>query len=349
MRQATTALEDRRDPSFDRRSYAEQRLFALSPFNLWITTALIYATAVGAYALAVRIDGAPWLVKAPGGWAIEYPARLALVLPLIVCAALALQRYSRLRELAESEAFARALRPGFTAAASFALPRLRLFTAIGAAVGGLSIVWLAVSAPLALAGRPASFLWFTLIAVILGASFFRGFALTQAGTRHTRRLVQQGLEIDLLRIERLYPFGRVAARFSLIWFGVCAATLLLFASTGFSLFTAGIVVGCALLGLWVFFSTLALVHHRIRREKAAELDRLRAEIAGACARLAEPAQAARLPALLALEARIAAAPEWPFDQTILVRLGASSLILTIPWFGQAIAGAVVQHFGDMGH
>jgi hypothetical protein len=28
-----------------------------------------------------------------------------------------------------------------------------------------------------------------------------------------------------------------------------------------------------------------------------------------------------------------------------VRLGASALILTVPWFGQAFAGLVVEHFG----
>jgi hypothetical protein len=37
----------------------------------------------------------------------------------------------------------------------------------------------------------------------------------------------------------------------------------------------------------------------------------------------------------------------PFDQTILVRVGASALILTVPWFGQAIAGVMVEHLGQL--
>jgi hypothetical protein len=47
--------------------------------------------------------------------------------------------------------------------------------------------------------------------------------------------------------------------------------------------------------------------------------------------------------LLAYEARIEAVPEWPFDQTTLYRVCASALILTVPWFGQAIAGYVIEH------
>lgn len=42
-------------------------------------------------------------------------------------------------------------------------------------------------------------------------------------------------------------------------------------------------------------------------------------------------------------------PEWPFDQTTLARVTASSLVLTIPWFGQAFAGAVVARFSDLIH
>jgi hypothetical protein len=53
--------------------------------------------------------------------------------------------------------------------------------------------------------------------------------------------------------------------------------------------------------------------------------------------------AARLQSLLAYEARIAAAPEWPFDQTTILRVGVSALILTVPWFGQAIAQFAVDH------
>ncbi len=53
--------------------------------------------------------------------------------------------------------------------------------------------------------------------------------------------------------------------------------------------------------------------------------------------------AQRLHGMLAYEKRISDAPEWPFDQSTLVRVGASALILTVPWFGQAIAQYAVEH------
>ena len=125
---------------------------------------------------------------------------------------------------------------------------------------------------------------------------------------------------------------------------------LLFASSGFTLYTAALLLGCAAMGLWVFVGTLTQVHHRIREVKAAELERLRAEITSLVQRSGDdPAAAQKLTGLLAFEARISAAPEWPFDQTIVVRLGVSSLILTVPWFGQAFAGAVVEHMGKILH
>ncbi len=50
---------------------------------------------------------------------------------------------------------------------------------------------------------------------------------------------------------------------------------------------------------------------------------------------------------LAYEKRISDAPEWPFDQTTAVRVVASALILTVPWFGQAVAASLVDHFGHI--
>ena len=53
--------------------------------------------------------------------------------------------------------------------------------------------------------------------------------------------------------------------------------------------------------------------------------------------------AAQLHGMLAYEKRISDAPEWPFDQSTLVRVGAYILIPTVPWFGQAIVQYFVEH------
>jgi hypothetical protein len=57
---------------------------------------------------------------------------------------------------------------------------------------------------------------------------------------------------------------------------------------------------------------------------------------------------ARLSGMLAYEKRIMDAPEWPFDQSTLVRVGASALIVTVPWFGQAVAAYLIEHLGHIG-
>ncbi|WP_372783653.1 hypothetical protein [Phenylobacterium sp.] len=326
--------------------YAEQALFATSPFNLWLTSALLYAAMIGAYGLAALVDRAPWLMREGPGAMLDYRARLALVLPLIICSNLGLQRFSRLGEVADAPAFARALRPGVRWQPEFPMQRLRWFTLVGVVVG-LAIVAIASSqGASAIPSRPATFVWFCVTSSLLGALFFRGLVLTRAGARHTRQVIEEDLQIDLLRIELLYPWGRSAVRTSLVWFTVCASALLLFVSTGMTLFTIVTLVACAVMGLWVFVGTMSQMHRQIRIAKTAELDSLRTEITVTKDRLAaDPAAAPRLQSLLAYEARIAAAPEWPVDQTMLVRVGVSSLILTVPWFGQAFAGMVVTHLG----
>lgn len=332
------------------RSYAEQQLFDISPFNLWITTALLFATLTAAYALSAGVDGVGWIVRERTGPALDHNARVALVLSLIVCSILGLQRYSRFRDLADAPAFALALKPGVNWAPQFSTVRLRLFTAAGAIIGGACMVAFMATRQGPDARHIAISVWFFVVAVLLATLFFRGLVLTGAAARHTRSVIRTGLQIDLLKIDRLYPWGRAAARTSLIWFTVSAATLLLFASSGFTLYTAAVLLGCAAIGLWVFVGTLGLVHHEIRQAKAAELDSLRSEIAALRRAMQTDATAgARLHGLLAYEARIEAAPEWPFDQTILVRLGVSTLILAVPWFGQAVAGLVVENAGKVLH
>ncbi len=331
-------------PRGPRPSYFEQRLFELSPFGVWLTAGLVYAALIGAFALTALVDARPWLVQSAGGVVLDDRARIALVLAFIVCAVLALQRYSRLKDDEDAPAMARVLgRCADWQPQGFSPRRLQAMTAAG--------VVISLAASLLLLPRdhvrsdPASSAWFAGASVLLGVLFFRGIELTRVGSSHTAKAVRS-LEVDLLRVDQLYPWGRAAVRTSLIWFTVSAATTLLFASNGLTLYMVFILVACAAIGVWVFVGTLSMVHRRIRLVKAAALEDIRTEIADLKARLhADAGAPAKLQALLAYEGRIAAAPEWPFDQTILVRLCASALILTVPWFGQALAGLVVEHIG----
>ncbi len=333
-------------PRGARSSYFEQRLFELSPFGVWLTAGLIYLALVGAFAVAALGNGRPWIVQSAAGVMLDDRARIALVLAFIITAVLALQRYSRIKDDQDAPAMARILGPDADwAPQGFSPRRLQAATAVGFVIS--------LTASLLLLPRdharsdPASSVWFAGASVLLGVLFFRGIELTRMGSRQAADAVRD-LKVDLLRVDQLYPWGRAAVRTSLIWFTVSAASILLFASNGLTLYMAIVLVACAAIGVWVFVGTLSLVHRRIRLVKAAALEDIRTEIADLKARLhADAGAPAKLQALLAYEGRIAAAPEWPFDQTILVRLCASALILTVPWFGQAIAGLVVEHVGKV--
>jgi len=191
-------------------------------------------------------------------------------------------------------------------------------------------------------------IWTSLATTLLIMSFARGVALSRTGGDSMRRTVEDELIVDLLRIDRLSVIGRSASRLSLLWFTISAATLLIFIGGGITGFTVSLMVACAAMGVWVFVVTMEQVHRKIRAVKAVELERLRSEIDGLRARASSETDAAvKLYGLLAYETRITAAPEWPFDQTTLVRVGASALILTVPWFGQAIAAYVVDHLSHI--
>jgi hypothetical protein len=97
----------------------------------------------------------------------------------------------------------------------------------------------------------------------------------------------------------------------------------------------------------MFVSIMSRIHRQIVAAKATELEHVRCQIDAMRAAMTTNDHAAtRLHGLLAYEKRISDAPEWPFDQTTLMRVGASALIVTVPWFGQAIVQYLVEHLGQ---
>jgi hypothetical protein len=323
----------------DRTAYFEQRLFVLSPFGTWGTAAAIFALLMGSYVLAAVCDGA-----VPAGQA----TRLALVLSLLLTAILSVQRAVRLRQRADTPALARVLKGGLAQATELGrlTPRetyLRLATAAGVLIG------IGFDDLLYFRGLPVENLWirlwFSLITLVMVVTFTRGAELTRAGSAGTGEVIRNDLIVDLLRIEDLAVWGRNAARFAIIWFTISAFACLLFISSSVTVFTIALLLGCLIIGTIVFFAMMLGIHHRIRTDKHGELERVRSDIDRLKDKAAaDPVAATCLQGLLAYEARIAAVQEWPFDQTTLLRLGASAMILTVPWFGQAVAAYLVDHF-----
>jgi hypothetical protein len=85
------------------------------------------------------------------------------------------------------------------------------------------------------------------------------------------------------------------------------------------------------------------VHERLRDAKRQELGWLRAEITRSsdALRRGDAAGAAQLPALLAWESRVVAAPEWPFDTSTWLRFALFLLVPLGSWLGGAIAERMV--------
>lgn len=161
------------------------------------------------------------------------------------------------------------------------------------------------------------------------------------------RLAAAIVQLDLLDTTPLRSFARQGLRRAFYWAGGSSIASLL----GLDLTHFGPLL--AILALTLGLASFALldpvrvVRARIRSAKRAELERLRQRIRDERSELLTRSHraseaAARLPGLLAYEARIASVSEWPFDASTLIRFGALSLLATGSWLG----GAVVERLLD---
>jgi hypothetical protein len=329
----------------DRKAYLEQRLFVFSPFSTFWTTLLIFAVLFGLYAIAAASSGVAIVARYGHIFGPSNSGRFALLFSLLIATVLGIQRYARKGERADFLAHAAVLKGGIADAQQVTgltpgAAKLGRATVTGIVVG-VALCWTLVppSPPLQ---TLATYLWFCAVTIIISVLFARGVSLTRGGARGMRETIASDLIVDLLRIDRLSVIGRSAARSALVWFVISAVVFLFFIGGGLSVFTIVLLVGCAAMGVWIFVATMETVRRKIRAAKAVELERIRTEIDAVRATPDE-----RLEGLLAYEARITAVREWPFDQTTLVRVGASVLILAVPWFGQAVAAFAVERFADI--
>src|SRR5690606_17069849 len=130
------------------------------------------------------------------------------------------------------------------------------------------------------------------------------------------------------------------------WFlGTSIATLLVIDSGTWGIVAA---VNSVTLAIGVFSLLLPSrgVHESLRAARARELRRVRGELDQLRARIltarSDAAEAARMQALLAWEARVVAMPVWPFDTPTVVRF---LLILLVPlgsWLGGALVERLVE-------
>jgi hypothetical protein len=149
--------------------------------------------------------------------------------------------------------------------------------------------------------------------------------------------------VQLGDIAPLAPFARAGLRLALLWFVGTSLASLLLVDAGAPVLVASILVVTTAIAVASLLAPSRGVHERLRDAKQQELGWLRAEIvrASAALRSGDAPGAAQLPALLAWESRVVAAPEWPFDTSTWLRFALFLLVPLGSWLGGAIAERMV--------
>jgi hypothetical protein len=331
----------------------EQLLFARSPFGFLTTVLIVFVLMFASFYAIASAEHVAVLRHLGPGFLFTDASWPALVLSLLCTAALAMQRYARVAEARDAPAYAAILTGGMASALN-----VTSTTPLEARFGRATLLGLLSGIVIAIIVRvgetseghvipPFTMAWYAAATVLLMVLFMRGAEQTRAGNRSYGRVLNAELKIDLLRTDRLAVLGRSAARTALIWFVISAVACLFFINGDLNWLTALLCVSCAAMGGGMFVSVMSRIHKQIVAAKSAELEHIRCQVEAMRAAMPDDAQAAqKLHGLLAYEKRISEAPEWPFDQTTLVRVVASAFILTVPWFGQAVAAFVVERLTE---
>jgi flagellar biosynthesis protein FliQ len=330
----------------------EQQFFERSPFGTFTTAAIVFLLLFGSFLAVGVLQGVPMFDSAEYPLVISPVAWSALALSLSCCAALAMQRYARKWEALDFASYANILTGGLASASIVTSIAVR-----GARLGRATLLGIVIGLLISILVRYTeireghllhwgAMVWFAISSTLLSVLFARGVEQSRAGSKAYGEILKAELKIDLLRIDKLAVLGRSAARVALIWFVVSAVACLFFVSGDLNWLTIGLIVSCAAMGIGMFAGNMLRIHRQIIAAKNVELERIRRQIDPLREKMHdEPGAATRLPGLLAYEKRIADAHEWPFDQSTLVRLGASAFILVVPWIGRAAAEYLIDHFG----
>lgn len=221
--------------------------------------------------------------------------------------------------------------------------RLRVATGIGALIGLMVLPATSGDAAVLLRAREwdARAVWGILTSALLFALMGRAAYESVVDGRLLGWITREIGEINLLDRHALEPFARRGLRRAFFWVGGSTIASLLALDVQRLWPLLSVLAGTLLLGTLAFLEPARSVRARLREAKQEELARVRSEIVRgkeAALRSAGGGEAARLPGLLAYEARIEAVREWPFDTPTLVRFAALALLATASWLG----GAVVE-------
>lgn len=184
--------------------------------------------------------------------------------------------------------------------------------------------------------------------VALWAMMVQTGSLLVANARLFARLGRAAVRVEVLALEKLRPFGTAAMRPMLLIMALLAAYPLMLLGAGGLEATAAIgPAATALLALAAVWVPLRGVAGRIRAARTQRLAQLDAAIAAAAQvadRHGAPTDPARLEALLALRARVQAAPSLPIGSGGLGRGLAYLALPVITWGGKGFTEALLNQF-----
>jgi hypothetical protein len=314
--------------------------------------AITLAALVGGLALSAALFAEVAVLRDPDSRRLTRFCGFLALVTAYVAAAIVIARQGARRDFAELRAVTDATPEEWGRYERRFLDRAgpRVAAAIGFGVG-LGIDWLGGSvSPFDATQRPWAGL--TIWTALLNGLCFAGLGvLVRWSLLEIRALrgIGRRARVSLLERDALAPFVRTGLRGALLWLGgsSLATTLLLDVNTPWIvLVVLALTTGLAAAVLLLPSRGL---HERLRAVKRTELARVRAEIDRARSSLFDgdaPAReaSARLPALLAWEARVEGTSEWPFDTPTLLRFAFLLLVPLGSWLGGALVERLVDAF-----
>jgi len=331
----------------------ETRLVLASPVNLFWTGAILAFLVYASFLLCAAWNHVPVVIERDGDPALSSDAWTALCMALLWWSIVSIGQYTRKANLADARKLSHLglaisaerlaeLERGPTSASS----RRALFFGLIGALGGM-IFYTQVYQPnghrVQLTTVTVTSTWFFLMTAVLFGQIFRSLSHLRADTSVFVRDLDHRITVDLLDISKLDGFGRIALRGALPWLVSGTIVLLLLLGQQSTELFWPLIAGLVSSATGVFAWPMWRVHRLIDHAKKVELARLRRDIVEMRAAFERPGSesdraAPRLSALLALEARVEHAREWPLDMPTVFRFG---LYLALP-LGSWLGGAIVE-------
>lgn len=157
--------------------------------------------------------------------------------------------------------------------------------------------------------------------------------------------LSRSVPVPLLEVRALTPIGGVAVSSTLAMVGAQAAFPLMFfqADVSYLTYLPGL-VATSLPMVYLFAAPVWPLHRRIVAAKLSELDRIGSLLRSIAGRDGQSVRAyGDLAPLLIYRREIAAAPEWPFDTSVLGRLALYLVIPPLTWVGAALIEMLIDN------